>query len=91
MKKDNDNHDKISNGVNETILHKQILIPKYNLYPFEKGHEWTKRGYSSLLNLCDKQRANIETADYVEKMTFGKWRLTGPGQGQEKSPLETVL
>ena len=88
----------------ETILHKQILIPKYNLYPFEKGHEWTKRGYSSLLNLCDKQRANIETADYVEKMTFGKWRLIGPAQsipptplnkggtkGGIKSPLETVL
>jgi hypothetical protein len=92
MKSDNNNHNKIparpaggSNGTSDVILHKEILIPKYNEYPFEKGHLWAKRGYAKALPKVDKRKAKflkrdfqIRTADYVEKMTFGKWRLIGP-------------
>jgi hypothetical protein len=78
----------------EIMLHKEIFIPKVNEYPFEMGYEWLKRGYTKLLLLGDEQRANIETADYVEKMTFGKWRLIGSSSSHPDvtaGPLDTTL
>lgn len=82
----------------EIILHKEILIPKYNEYLFEEGQKWADRGYAQALLKVDKWQIEylkrdfqIRAADYVEKMTFIKWRLTGPGQCQDKSPLDTLL
>jgi primosomal replication protein N len=78
----------------------KIIVPAVNEYPFEKGHEWAKRSYASSLSQVNKRKIQflerdfqIRTADYVEKMTFGLWRLIGPpsGHSTKEAPLDIVL
>lgn len=85
------------------ILHKEIPIPRVNEFPFEKGQKWAKGSYARTQSQVDEKRAKefkerlpLGTVEYVKKMTFGIWCLTGPAEGQDtsvqsKSPLDTAL
>lgn len=84
--------------MSKEILHKEIFIPKVNEYPLERGQKWAKGSYARTQSQVDKQRAKefkerlpLGTVEYVKKMTFGIWRLTGPSKGQDKSPLDMAL